>query len=381
MLHASGHIMNVNSQRAGAGGLAAHRRRPPRHAARRRRPADRRAEGPRRDDAGRPARRASTARCWPATSPACATSRGCACAQGVTTATDLANPLPRRGRRHDAARHRRGRLSRRASCRCAACRATPRPTLVARALALRAASTDRLRLGLIKIVVDGSIQGFSARLRWPGYYNGAPNGLWYMAPEQMRAVLRAGARSTACRSTRHTNGDEATELVLDCMEQALREHPARDHRFTLQHCQLADAAQFRRMKALGMCVNLFANHHFYWGDQHYAHDRRPGARRAHERLRHRAGDRRAAGHPFATRRSRRSGRCSPPGARCNRLHRERPRARRARAHRRRRRAAHHHAGRGLHAQARRRDRLDRMRQARRFRRARGRPAGDRRRAR
>ncbi|MEM7751174.1 MAG: amidohydrolase family protein, partial [Pseudomonadota bacterium] len=30
-----------------------------------------------------------------------------------------------------------------------------------------------------------------------------------------------------------------------------------------------DAAQFRRMKALGMCVNLFPNHHFYWGDQHY----------------------------------------------------------------------------------------------------------------
>ena len=68
----------------------------------------------------------------------------------------------------------------------------------------------------------------------------------------------------------HTNGDEATELVLDCVEEALRVHPAPDHRFTLQHCQLADAAQFRRMKALGMCVNLFPNHHFYWGDQHYA---------------------------------------------------------------------------------------------------------------
>jgi hypothetical protein len=24
------------------------------------------------------------------------------------------------------------------------------------------------------------------------------------------------------------------------------------------------------MRALGMCVNLFPNHHFYWGDQHYA---------------------------------------------------------------------------------------------------------------
>ena len=67
----------------------------------------------------------------------------------------------------------------------------------------------------------------------------------------------------------HTNGDQATEMALDCLEGALLDQPARDHRFTLQHCQLADAAQFRRMAALGMCVNLFPNHHFYWGDQHY----------------------------------------------------------------------------------------------------------------
>ncbi|MCC2100077.1 MAG: amidohydrolase family protein, partial [Hyphomicrobiales bacterium] len=68
----------------------------------------------------------------------------------------------------------------------------------------------------------------------------------------------------------HTNGDEATELVLDTMETALRKHPSPDHRFTLQHCQLADRAQFRRMAQLGMSVNLFPNHHYYWGDEHYA---------------------------------------------------------------------------------------------------------------
>jgi predicted amidohydrolase YtcJ len=59
-------------------------------------------------------------------------------------------------------------------------------------------------------------------------------------------------------------------MVLDMLQAALRVRPAPDHRFTLQHCQLADAAQFRRMKALGMCVNLFANHTFYWGEQHHA---------------------------------------------------------------------------------------------------------------
>ncbi len=140
---------------------------------------------------------------------------------------------------------------------------------VQRARALAERSTERLRLGGIKVVADGSIQGYSARLRWPGYYNGKPNGLWYTAPEAMREVY-ALALQQGVQVHTHTNGDEATELVLDCLQQALASTPGADHRFTLQHCQLADDAQFRRMKALGLCVNLFANHHHYWGDQHYA---------------------------------------------------------------------------------------------------------------
>ncbi len=141
--------------------------------------------------------------------------------------------------------------------------------IVARALDIRTRSTERLRLGRIKAVADGSIQGFSARLRWPGYYNGAPNGLWYTAPQTLREAYTLGLQHGVQIHT-HTNGDEATEMALDSLEAALRDRPGRDHRFTLQHCQLADDAQFRRMQALGMGVNLFANHHYYWGEQHRA---------------------------------------------------------------------------------------------------------------
>jgi len=140
--------------------------------------------------------------------------------------------------------------------------------LIEHVLKLKELSSDRLRLGMIKVVVGGSIQRFSARIRWPGYYNGADNGLWYISPEQLREIINMSLEKGIHIHT-HTNGDEATELVLDCMEEGLRQYPSLDHRFTLQHCQLADRAQFRRMAKLGMCVNLFANHHFYWGDEHY----------------------------------------------------------------------------------------------------------------
>lgn len=140
--------------------------------------------------------------------------------------------------------------------------------IVDKVIGLKARATDRLRLGRIKAVADGSIQGFSARMRWPGYHNGAPNGLWYTAPEQLAQLYRLALAADIQVHT-HTNGDEATEMVIETLEPALKEVPAPDHRFTLQHCQLADAAQFRKMHKLGMCVNLFANHHFYWGDEHY----------------------------------------------------------------------------------------------------------------
>lgn len=140
--------------------------------------------------------------------------------------------------------------------------------LIEHAKKLKVQSTDKLILGNIKIVTDGSIQGFTARLRSPGYYNGAPNGLWYVAPDQLKEVYELSLENGLLVHT-HTNGDEATQLAIETLETALRKHPSFDHRFTLQHCQLADSAQFRKMGRLGMCANLFANHTFYWGDEHY----------------------------------------------------------------------------------------------------------------
>lgn len=188
--------------------------------------------------------------------------------KGVTTAADLANPLP------DDAVAMMLRVTGEAGfpARIVPLRvmrgASP-SEVIDHAVALGRKATDRLRLGMVKIVVDGSIQGFSARLRWPGYLNGAPPGLWYVAPAQLAEAFGL-ALEKGVQIHAHTNGDEATELVLDTLAEALKVRPCWDHRFTLQHCQLADAAQFRRMKALGMCVNLFPNHHYYWGDQHYA---------------------------------------------------------------------------------------------------------------
>lgn len=134
---------------------------------------------------------------------------------------------------------------------------------------LRGLNHDRLRFGLVKLMTDGSIQGFSGRLKWPGYVGGRPNGIWNIEPEALKEVLHAyHAAGLQCHV--HTNGDEASEAAIEAVEAALARTPRWDHRHTLQHCQMADAAQFRRMAALGICANLFANHVHYWGEQHAA---------------------------------------------------------------------------------------------------------------
>jgi len=131
----------------------------------------------------------------------------------------------------------------------------------------QAANNDKLHYGLVKLVADGSIQGFTARVRWPGYFNGAPNGIWILPPAELKAAIR-DFHAQGFQLHIHTNGDEATELALDGIAEALAAHPRPGHRHTLQHCQMADAAQFRRMAELGVCANLFANHLYYWGDAH-----------------------------------------------------------------------------------------------------------------
>ncbi|MEZ5872025.1 MAG: amidohydrolase [Nitratireductor sp.] len=144
----------------------------------------------------------------------------------------------------------------------------PAAEVAKRVVELRKRSTDRLRLGAVKLMADGSIQGYTGRLKWPGYITGHENGIWNTPParlkEQIIALHAAGVQMHI-----HVNGDEASEAALDALEEAQARHPRFDHRHVLQHCQMADEAQFRRMAALGVCVNLFANHIWYFGDQHY----------------------------------------------------------------------------------------------------------------
>ncbi len=81
---------------------------------------------------------------------------------------------------------------------------------VPRLQALMKKNNERLRFQLVKIVTDGSIQGLSARMRWPGYYDGTPNGVWNIGPDDIDRILLAYHKA-GFQVHIHTNGDEASK--------------------------------------------------------------------------------------------------------------------------------------------------------------------------
>lgn len=141
--------------------------------------------------------------------------------------------------------------------------------IAAKAKRLSARATDKLRLGAVKLMTDGSIQGWTARVKWPGYVGGQPNGIWNTPPETIFALCEVMQRE-GIQMHIHVNGDEASDVSLAALEAAARKHPWPEARHVLQHCQMMGADQFRRAAALGACTNIFANHVWYFGDQHVA---------------------------------------------------------------------------------------------------------------
>lgn len=126
---------------------------------------------------------------------------------------------------------------------------------------------DKLRMGHVKLLLDGSIQGFTARLMSPGYLGDQPNGIWNMSPEEFEAAFTAFHKAGLLIHV-HCNGDQASQLFLDTLERVLIRYPRPDHRHTITHSQLTTQAQYRRAAALHACANIFSNHIWTWGDQH-----------------------------------------------------------------------------------------------------------------
>lgn len=135
---------------------------------------------------------------------------------------------------------------------------------------LEGKGNDKLVFQGIKILLDGSNQGFTGRLRPPGYLGSGANGLWNRAPDELRTLVPA-LHNAGLQIVAHCNADQATAMFIDAVALAQAQRPRRDHRHFIVHGQLLDESQLRRMASLGIHATLFSNHLYYWGEFHRAH--------------------------------------------------------------------------------------------------------------
>ena len=129
----------------------------------------------------------------------------------------------------------------------------------------------RLRVGAVKIIADGSIQGYTGYLREPyrippgddPFYRGYPRIPRDELIERVQRYHGAGLQLAI-----HGNGDASIDDILDAIELAQAESPRADARHIVIHAQMTRDDQLDRMKRLGVLPSFFSLHTFYWGDRH-----------------------------------------------------------------------------------------------------------------
>lgn len=129
--------------------------------------------------------------------------------------------------------------------------------------------TGRLKIGGIKLILDGSPQGKTAYLTEPYYkpphsesdsYKGYPLipqsevSKWVQEYAELKIPIMA-----------HANGDAAADMLIEAVKQA---NMNSDHRTIMIHAQTVREDQLDQMKELKIIPSYFSTHTFYWGDWH-----------------------------------------------------------------------------------------------------------------
>lgn len=145
------------------------------------------------------------------------------------------------------------------------------PTAAESAGILSGFGNDRLKLGAIKIVGDGSIQGYTGYLSQPYHtpYEGKADYRAYprIKRDELLAMVKKLHRA-GYQIAIHGNGDAEIDDILFAFREAQKDFPRTDTRHRIEHCQMAREDQLDAMKELGITPSFFVSHTYYWGDRH-----------------------------------------------------------------------------------------------------------------
>ncbi|MCG8640092.1 MAG: amidohydrolase [Desulfobacterales bacterium] len=126
---------------------------------------------------------------------------------------------------------------------------------------------ERLKLGGVKLFIDGSIQAETAALMEPYARHSDKKGELVMDVEEFEALVTQ-YHSAGHHLSIHGNGDAAIEAIITAFEKAQEASPQPDIRHMLIHSQMAHRDHLKRMRKLGVIPSFFCMHVQNWGDRH-----------------------------------------------------------------------------------------------------------------
>lgn len=115
-------------------------------------------------------------------------------------------------------------------------------------------NTDRMSLGPVKLMCDGSLGGRTAHMLAPYADDESTSGLETLTQEQKNAILSL-AHVLGYQMSGHAIGDAAIQGMLNAFEVALKATPKRDARPRIIHAQLTTPAQLLQIQRLGVVID------------------------------------------------------------------------------------------------------------------------------
>ncbi|MGE5560024.1 MAG: amidohydrolase [Chloroflexota bacterium] len=127
-----------------------------------------------------------------------------------------------------------------------------------------------LRIGSVKMFVDGSLGARTAALYEPYSDEPATRGLMMYAQEDLDALVLASHRK-GMQVAIHAIGDRAVDSALDAIERAVTAHPRADYRHRIIHLQVINPQIIERLRTLRLIADIQPK--FVTGELAWAGDR------------------------------------------------------------------------------------------------------------
>ena len=130
---------------------------------------------------------------------------------------------------------------------------------------------DWVKLGAVKLIADGSIQGYTGYLSEPYHVppGDDPDYRGYPRIPRDELIERVGRYHAAGMQVAiHGNGDASIDDILDSLEAAQQNSPRADARPIIIHAQMMREDQLDRVAKLEAIPSFFVLHTYYWGDRH-----------------------------------------------------------------------------------------------------------------